>query len=191
LTPIAAAVAPFDPDGVLDPIWVNARGAIARFDRGSIEIRVLDTQECPLADVALVAAVVGLVRALTEERWTTLAAQRSWEAARLRSVFDATVRDGGGARIDDADYLLLFGLSELAGQTAHSLWTELCRRLEHERFVSAQFDRVFEAWARGGCLSRRIAASLPERPARSDLVPVYESLCDCLRNGTLFEASAA
>jgi hypothetical protein len=32
---------------VLRHEWVNARGAIARFDRSAIEIRVLDVAECP------------------------------------------------------------------------------------------------------------------------------------------------
>ena len=30
---------PLDPEGVLRHEWVNARGAIARFDRGTVEIR--------------------------------------------------------------------------------------------------------------------------------------------------------
>ena len=47
-------IAPFDPDNVLNPIWVNSRGAIPRFDRGSIEIRLMDIQECPTADMAII-----------------------------------------------------------------------------------------------------------------------------------------
>ncbi|MDX1628616.1 MAG: glutamate-cysteine ligase family protein, partial [Fulvivirga sp.] len=50
--PIARAIAPFNHDDLLKPVWVNSRGAIARFDRGSIEIRILDLQECPKADLA-------------------------------------------------------------------------------------------------------------------------------------------
>ena len=41
-------LAPHDPEGVLRHEWVNARGAIARFDRMAIEIRVLDVQETPV-----------------------------------------------------------------------------------------------------------------------------------------------
>ena len=57
-------LAPLDPEGVLRHEWANARGAIARFDRGTVEIRVIDAQECPSADVAVVAAVSSVVRAL-------------------------------------------------------------------------------------------------------------------------------
>ena len=51
------AIAPLDPDGILQEEWLNARGAIARFDRGAIEIRVLDVQEHPAADLAIAWAV--------------------------------------------------------------------------------------------------------------------------------------
>jgi hypothetical protein len=49
-------IAPLDPERILQKEWLNARGAIARFDRGSIEIRVLDIQECPRADLACAAS---------------------------------------------------------------------------------------------------------------------------------------
>jgi len=35
---IKADLVPYDPGNVLNPIWVNSRGAIPRFDRGSIEV---------------------------------------------------------------------------------------------------------------------------------------------------------
>ena len=44
---IKTDIAPYDASCVLNPIWVNSRGAIPRFDRGSIEIRIMDIQECP------------------------------------------------------------------------------------------------------------------------------------------------
>ena len=36
-------IAPLDPDHVVQYEWLNSRGAIARFDRNAIEIRVIDT----------------------------------------------------------------------------------------------------------------------------------------------------
>src|SRR5205085_672277 len=46
-------IGPFNTNEVLDPIWVSSRGAIPCFDRGSIEIRIMDIQECPSADLAI------------------------------------------------------------------------------------------------------------------------------------------
>jgi gamma-glutamyl:cysteine ligase YbdK (ATP-grasp superfamily) len=41
------------PDFLLHREWLNSRGAIFRFDRKAIEIRIMDEQECIKADVAL------------------------------------------------------------------------------------------------------------------------------------------
>jgi gamma-glutamyl:cysteine ligase YbdK (ATP-grasp superfamily) len=48
--------------------WVNSRGAIFRFDRKAIEIRVMDEQECVKADVALSCFVRALLRGLMKRR---------------------------------------------------------------------------------------------------------------------------
>jgi carboxylate-amine ligase len=42
--------------------WVNSRGAILRFDRRALEIRILDIQECVRMDVAFAAFVRGTLR---------------------------------------------------------------------------------------------------------------------------------
>ena len=41
LTPMYEAISPYDPDELLQAEWLNSRGAIARFIRNAIEIRVL------------------------------------------------------------------------------------------------------------------------------------------------------
>lgn len=53
LAPMYREIAPHDPEGLLQDEWLNSRAAIARFDRNAIEIRCLDTQEAPAADLAL------------------------------------------------------------------------------------------------------------------------------------------
>jgi gamma-glutamyl:cysteine ligase YbdK (ATP-grasp superfamily) len=46
--------------------WVNSRGAVFRFDRKAIEIRVMDEQECVKSDVALSCFIRALLRGLME-----------------------------------------------------------------------------------------------------------------------------
>jgi gamma-glutamyl:cysteine ligase YbdK (ATP-grasp superfamily) len=48
--------------------WVNSRGAIFRFDRKAIEIRVMDEQECVKADVALSCFIRALLRGFMDGR---------------------------------------------------------------------------------------------------------------------------
>ena len=64
-----ADIAPYDPAGVLQHEFLNSRGAIARFDRSAIEIRVLDVQECPQADTAIAALMAAVLEKPCRERW--------------------------------------------------------------------------------------------------------------------------
>src|SRR5690606_22256769 len=88
LARIYADLAPHDPEGILRHEWVNARGAIARFERMAIEIRVLDVQECPAADVAYAAAIIGTLRSLCDERWASTESLERWETRRLAELLD-------------------------------------------------------------------------------------------------------
>jgi glutamate---cysteine ligase / carboxylate-amine ligase len=175
-----------DPEGVLRNEWVNARACIARFDRSALEIRVLDTQECPVADVAVAGAVTAVVRSLVEELHAGQAAQRAWHEARLSEILLAVIRDGDQSVIDDADYLALFGYPERGRCRASELWQYLV-----ESVVAR--DPGYPAWAgplghivQHGCLARRIAAALGHDAAPARLRHVYRRLADCLRQGTLF-----
>lgn len=113
-------IAPFDPDGVLEPEWLNSRGAIARFDRNAIEIRVLDIQECPLADVSLAVLICAVLKTLIAERWSGVEKQEAAETGKLAEIFVGTVKDGEEAVIDDRRYLSLFDKGDKAAMTAGS-----------------------------------------------------------------------
>ncbi len=49
---------------ILGKEWVNSRGAIFRFDRSALEVRVMDEQECMKSDVALGCFVRAALRGL-------------------------------------------------------------------------------------------------------------------------------
>ncbi|HSG69960.1 MAG TPA: glutamate-cysteine ligase family protein, partial [Planctomycetaceae bacterium] len=119
-----AEIAPFDTEGVLSYEWLNSRGAIARFDRNTIEIRVLDVQECPAADLAVCAVIVGVLKALTEERWTSLREQQSFSVNQLSRLLVATIRDAELTTLDDPNYLMQFGLQAESISTG-DLWKHL------------------------------------------------------------------
>ena len=182
-------LAAHDPEGVLRHEWVNGRGCIARFDRSALEIRVLDTQECPRADVAVAGAVIAVVRSLVEELHAGQDAQRAWHEARLSDILLAVIRDADQAVLDDAGYLAAFGYPEPGRCRAGELWQHLI-----ETVVAR--DPGYPAWAeplgnivQQGCLARRITRALGPEPAQW-LRPVYRRLADCLRQDALFAADA-
>jgi len=181
-------LAPLDPDGTLCHEWVNARGAIARFDRSAIEIRVLDVQECPRADLAIAGATGALVRTLTEAIYADLARQQAIETARLVAVLEATQRDGDRARVDDPDYLAILGLPRrpvLAG----ALWEHLLGHLGPAATTDlAAHSDTLAFVLRKGPLARRIVTSLRGDFSRDSLRVTYRRLAECLAEGTLFDA---
>ncbi len=190
LEPIAEAVAPFDKDEVLEAEWVNARGAIARLGRESIEIRVLDVQEHSAADIAIIALTVALLRGLTEERWAPGAAQRAFSVERLSAIFLDCVRAGGAAVIEDREYLAALGLSQ-APVAGRELW----RRLIEGSLASGllaerdEWTRPLGLMVEQGTLAERISRAVGPEPAREKIREVYTELSRCLLAGTPFEAS--
>jgi gamma-glutamyl:cysteine ligase YbdK (ATP-grasp superfamily) len=182
LAPMYREIAPHDPGGVLRHEWLNSRGAIARFDRSAIEIRVTDTQECPSADVAIAQAVAALVRALYDERWSSVEAQRAMPTERLVGVLTACTDDADQALIEDAHYLALFGCANAA--RAASVWARAIRAAGDA--IDAQARAALAAIVDRGPLARRIVEAVGEPVTRERLRDVYAQLCDCLARDRLF-----
>jgi gamma-glutamyl:cysteine ligase YbdK (ATP-grasp superfamily) len=187
IAPIWHAMAPLDPQGLLRHEWINARGAVARFDRMAIEIRILDCQEHPGADVALLAAISGLVRALVVERapGTSVRAQRAVPTRELASVLWCTAKHGGAARIDAPRLLTALGLSPRV-RTAGELWRELLPRALPSQADLAAFAPTLKLVLTAGTLGERIARAAGEHPTHHALCAVYRRLADCLATGRAF-----
>ena len=125
LEPLFAAIAPHDPEAILQEEWLNAQGAIARFERNTIEVRVLDVQECPQADIAVCALVADVVEGLAGGRWGDPSQLESWNVEPLAEIFFATVRDADETVIRDVDYLRLFAVDGPGPLSAGELWRQL------------------------------------------------------------------
>ena len=176
LARIARDVAPFDPDGVLRPEWTNARGAIARFDRGSIEIRVLDVQEHPAADIAIAELVRRLLAALLAERWVAIDEVKGVPTDSLVELFEAVVREAEQAPVTAPSVLRAFGLDERT-RAAGDVWAELRARVMPE---PGEFGAALAAIESGGTLATRMTRRLE---SGSGLREVARELADCLALG--------
>jgi gamma-glutamyl:cysteine ligase YbdK (ATP-grasp superfamily) len=186
--PLLAEIAPLDPEHILQVEFLNARGAIARFDRGAIEIRVLDVQEMPRMDVAICAAIVAVLQRLVAEHWTPLAAQQGVAIDPLEKLLLRAIRDADAAVIDDAALLRHFGAANLAGGTLGDLWQQLLDEIVRE---DREFDRawgeILQKLLQRGPLSRSIRRRIGDAPDRTQLHAVYSRLAGCLANGRMFK----
>jgi gamma-glutamyl:cysteine ligase YbdK (ATP-grasp superfamily) len=184
LAPMYEELAPHDPAGILRHEWLNSRGAIPRFARGAIEIRLVDLQECAQADVAIAAAVIAVVRALYEERFAPLADQQAMTTESLEEILLATMRDADEAVIDDAAYLAALGVDS-ARCSAGDAWRALlgaCARGDD----AAWWRPVVGDILTHGPLARRILRAVGPDMNRDRLTRVYEALCECLADGRMF-----
>jgi len=180
-------IARYDPDGVLQDEWLNARGAIARFDRSTIEIRLHDVQECPLADLSIAAAVIAVVEALTGEFSANLVLQQAWEVDPLYTLLLNTIRDAESTIISNAKYLRLMRYPEGNRCRASELWQHLIETvLPAGRVYDEQWKEPLAVITNEGTLARRISRALGEAPGRDRIAEVYSRLCDCVAEGRMF-----
>ncbi|MBN2341874.1 MAG: glutamate--cysteine ligase [Deltaproteobacteria bacterium] len=105
LSPLYAALKKREPEGVLQYEWSNARGAIARFDRNTIEVRLIDVQEHPGMDMGVVGAVSAAVQLLSDDRRFDWAALNAVPTKTLKGILDDTIRQGEHTLIQRGAYL--------------------------------------------------------------------------------------
>lgn len=176
--PIGKALAPFDTEGIMDHQFANSRGAIARFDRGAIEIRVIDIQECPRADLAVVELIVETLKALVEERWSSNYLQRAWHHNDLLAIFKDVIRQAGATPITNRDFLLMFGLDRNKA-TVNELWEHLFAQVRTG--MSADAQAAITHILQHGCLAERILRRTGPAPSQAKIMEVYAELASCLR----------
>lgn len=185
LAPMYRDIAPHDVDGTLQHEWLNARGAIARFDRQAIEIRVLDVQECPVADLAICAAAVGVLQGLCRNVWTTTSHQQAFPTEVLVKILTNVIRDADEAVIDDASYLQLFGAAECPLK-ARDLWQHLLAQTRQLQPGGAEpWSDPLDLILNEGPLARRIVRRLGQSPEPARLMSLYAELTECLKQGAM------
>jgi carboxylate-amine ligase len=185
LEPIYADLAPHDPEGILRNEWVNARGAIARFDRMAIEIRVLDVQETPAMDVAYAALIVEVLKLLCTEQWLDVAGMNARRTAELGTLLTLAARRGEAASVGDRSYLRAFGYRGSYTELK-DLWEHLIETVGKRGSLDVETGRLLEHYLRHGTLATRIGKAVGLLPARAKIARVYEELCEALAEGRPF-----
>jgi hypothetical protein len=165
--------------------WINSRGAIARFDRNTVEIRLIDVQECPLADFAVASAVIAALRLLTSEKVSAFNTQSGLPVEPLAAILGRCIRDAENAIIDDSNYLRALGVHRGESLSAGELWSHLLEKASTE-FPADSARKPLELILTQGSLSTRILKALRGSGARAAIVDVYRELADCLAEGRLF-----
>lgn len=178
-------IQPYDVDQVMEQYFLNSRGAIARFDRGAIEIRVLDLQECPLADAAISALISVALQSVVGEKWIDLPTVMQWDEETLLGLFRETIRNAEQTIISNQDYLRMFGIKDslLTGKQFWEYIFTVCGA-----GLSPAHRGAIRKIIGQGPLATRILRALNDDLNREAIIKVYRVIGDCLVNNRIFEA---
>jgi carboxylate-amine ligase len=184
LEPMYRDIAPHDPDGILPFEWLNSRGAIARFDRHAIEIRLIDTQEQPGADLAIAALVIAVVERLYRGDAATLDAADALDTDVLVAILRQCVEHGEHACVEHEGYRRVLGLAG-APSSAGDVWRTLADSLQRQ---IAPHRAALDVILGEGTLASRLLRAVGANPNAAALTKTYRRLCDCLVHGRMFRA---
>jgi len=178
-------LSPYDPEEILKEEWVNSRGAIARFERNTIEIRVLDMQECPLADLAIAGGIIEVIQWLMNEGPCNFETQKQFPSEPLIEIFLSAIQNAEQAFISHQDYLRVLGIHSSGPISIKKVWERL--------FESVSIWNTENPWKeplqiilQHGSLATRIVQALGENPDEKAIQKVYRSLAQSLSQGQLF-----
>lgn len=180
--PINKAIGPHDTEKILDHHFLNSRGAIARFDRGAIEIRVIDLQECPKADVAIAVLIIEALKLLVGEELVSLEDQKKWHENDLFEIFNAVIVDAENTIVTNGEFADIFDLE--AGVTGQEIWTKIYSLVKEN--ISEKHRDSIEFLLKNGSLSTRILKALGEKPSEEEILDVYRELGRCLEENRFF-----
>ncbi len=175
---------------VIQHEWVNSRGAIMRFMRRAIEIRVLDTQECIKADVAVAVFVRAALRWMERAIADGIMALPPHEV--LVDDFDRVIRRGSGAAVVAPHIVRQHEKRRMPARDVLSWLLDRARgevAREERPYLKLVADRL-----RDGNLSERIVQRVRRDAARDGarrrdaIRRTYEELADCLERNVVWSA---
>lgn len=174
--PMYQAISPFDPDAILQHEWLNSRGAIARFDRHAIEIRILDNQECVAADLACVSLIQASLKHLSSIKLPKIS------TSELREIYDGAILNGHRSEVHHQLYLTAI-LGDPKPCVIQQLWSWLYHKTKQD--IPSRYHDLLEVLVQTS-LSDRIRASLQAADSADVMLAQYRRLAQCLSENKLY-----
>lgn len=181
--PIKRAIRPHDTKNILDHHFLNSRGAIARFDRNAIEIRLVDIQESPKADIAICVLIIEVLKLLVDKKLGSIQQQKKWQKQDLFDILNPIIKNAETFKVTNLEYLKLFNIEK--DSTVQNIWKhlyDLAKPNIHESHHDA-LDIILTQ----GTLASRILKAVGSDYSEQNISKVYTQLAKCLHANTMFE----
>lgn len=187
------AIQPYDPENLLQHEWLNSRGAIARFSRMAIEIRILDIQECPQMDLSIVCLIIETLKKLVAGEWADFNQQADFSELELAEIYQEAVVNGSEGVLKNQKYLKLFGLKnnqKIAEKISmQAFWQHCFDQLDQDESARkdlAPFKKSIQLILNSGCLAERILNNYSKDPSPEKIREIYQDLKICLDQGRAY-----
>lgn len=172
-------IKPHDESGILQEEWLNSRGAITRFDRNAIEIRIIDLQECPKADIAIAELVVESLKYMMSK----MADMQPIHENDLYEIYRDALEKGGNSPIDHLPYLRLFNFPVGSTKSIFEIWEHICSNI----YLSEESAGIINYILTNGNLSQRILKNLKGKSLNLESIQLeYQLLANCLADHTIY-----
>lgn len=184
LTPMYEAIKPQDPQGILQQEWLNSRGAIAKFDYGAIEIRIIDSQECVNADYAIACAIIAILR-----HWINHSSyfiDHPCDNAPLIDLYQQSIHHGLMAVPTGRDMYQQWQLKRPA-KNCREVWSQWLEQASSA--IDQQSQVILQTILSQGNLSQRIVNACGNDFSHRNLKRIYRQLGDCLLTNQQLHAS--
>jgi gamma-glutamyl:cysteine ligase YbdK (ATP-grasp superfamily) len=162
------------PETILNKDWLNSRGAIFRFDRKTLEVRIMDEQECIKADVALSCFIRTALKGMISER----------EPCLPRHIL-----------IEDLNAIIKDGLEAKTQHPKGATAKEVCKyylkiALENSSTEEKQYLNIIKKRIEEGSLSSLIRRDVVKKAQKTDfkeaIINVYSRLIKNLRKNNVY-----
>lgn len=181
LMPMYKDISPFDPEGILQHQWLNSRAAIPKFDHKAIEIRILDSQECVDADIAIALAINAILTLWQSSSHYYL--DKPCDTLRLKQVFDQSIEKGLAITVDDPELMNQWQLPRRA-MSLREIWSQLIEKISSE--LEYKHQLALELILSQGNLSERILRATGQNKDKKLLRSIYHQLAHCLISNQQF-----
>lgn len=181
LNPMYAAIHEYDPEKILQYEWLNSRGAIARFERDAIEIRVTDIQESPKMDFAVISAIVAAIELCLENSAT---AGEAIDTKQLKQIYDNAIKNGLDTTVNNTAYLRQLGIAATKS-TLREIWQLLLARSNNQAIK--HYQKQIEFILKNGCLAQRMKQKYLIDPSSNTIRDIFNNLSHALAENGVFD----
>lgn len=183
LAPMYADIAPYDPQKILQEPWLNSRGAMVKFDCQAIEIRIIDSQEYVLADIAIAKAIIAILQYWINQ--SSYFMEKPCEITTLKALYDQTLVTGLSSAVDSSELRAQWHIKKNVSN-CRDVWSYLLEKVSTSLDQPSQL--ALEYILKHGNLAERLVLTCGHQPQHAHLRDVYRQLSENLLQQRYFEA---